>query len=404
MKVRSITLGTPIEADLVGLLARAESWLSRLRQRFEAAGFEVQTVRVSLPPLGDLSPHGITNVVDFVCRLDAAAAASGVEYVALGPLRWSPALAPEAGLAAELGRALAGADRVFGTIETTRAGAVDFQAVGAAATVIRMLADSTERGFGNLRFAALANCPPGVPFFPAAYHESAEPGFGLALQAADLALEAFRAADSLEAAEQALRRRVEALLARLETVGLQAERELGLRYLGADPTLAPFPSDDESIGAALERLGVERVGGAGTLSVAALVTRALRSVQGRRCGFAGLMLPVLEDSVLARRAGEGLLGWEKLLLYSAVCGTGLDTVPLPGDIAAGHLAAIVLDVSTLAVTLDKPLTCRLLPVPGLRAGERTAFDFPFFANAAVLEPPRGDASGLLRLGLRSGPA
>jgi uncharacterized protein (UPF0210 family) len=67
------------------------------------------------------------------------------------------------------------------------------------------------------------------------------------------------------------------------------------------------------------------------------------------------------------------------------------------------LAAIVLEVSTLAVTLDKPLTCRLLPVPGLRAGDRTAFDFPFFANAAVLAAPRGDAAGLFRRGLASEP-
>ena len=49
------------------------------------------------------------------------------------------------------------------------------------------------------------------------------------------------------------------------------------------------------------------------------------------CGYCGLMLPVLEDPVLAQRAGEGRYSVRDLLLYSSVCGTGLDVVPVPGD-------------------------------------------------------------------------
>jgi uncharacterized protein (UPF0210 family) len=74
----------------------------------------------------------------------------------------------------------------------------------------------------------------------------------------------------------------------------------------------------------------------------------------------------------------------ELLLYSAVCGTGLDTVPLPGDTAPEELAAIVLDVAALAVALGKPLSCRLFPVPGKAAGERTEYDSPYLVNGAVL--------------------
>jgi uncharacterized protein (UPF0210 family) len=42
------------------------------------------------------------------------------------------------------------------------------------------------------------------------------------------------------------------------------------------------------------------------------------------------------------------------------------------------------DVAALAVQLDKPLTARLLPVPGKRAGDLTSYDFPYFANGRVL--------------------
>jgi uncharacterized protein (UPF0210 family) len=96
------------------------------------------------------------------------------------------------------------------------------------------------------------------------------------------------------------------------------------------------------------------------------------------------MPPVLEDSILAQRAAEGTLTVKDLLLYSAVCGTGLDTVPLPGEVSAGQVHALLLDIAALAMRLDKPLTARLMPIPGKKAGEATDFDFGYFANSRVM--------------------
>jgi hypothetical protein len=84
-----------------------------------------------------------------------------------------------------------------------------------------------------------------------------------------------------------------------------------------------------------------------------------------------------------------------MLLYSAVCGTGLDTVPLPGDASVEQLAALLLDVAVLAHRLDKPLTARLMPVPGKKAGEPTGFDFEFFANSRVMALEAGGLMGAL---------
>jgi uncharacterized protein (UPF0210 family) len=97
------------------------------------------------------------------------------------------------------------------------------------------------------------------------------------------------------------------------------------------------------------------------------------------------MLPVLEDATLAARSQDRLFTVNDLLLYSAVCGTGLDTVPLPGDIGEDELAGILLDLATLALRLDKPLTARLMPIPGAKAGDRTEFDFAYFANGQILD-------------------
>ena len=80
---------------------------------------------------------------------------------------------------------------------------------------------------------------------------------------------------------------------------------------------------------------------------------------------------------------------------SAVCGTGLDTVPVPGNTSIDEIAAVLLDVASLSLRLRKPLTARLMPIPGKAAGELTTFDFPFFTNTRVMAIESSGLSGLL---------
>jgi len=131
-------------------------------------------------------------------------------------------------------------------------------------------------------------------------------------------------------------------------------------------------------------MGIPKIGRHGSLATAALLTEAVDSANFPHTGFSGFMQPVLEDSVLAKRAAEGTLTIKDLLLYSAVCGTGLDTIPLPGEVRAEQIAALLLDLSALALRLDKPLTARLMPIPRKKAGDSTGFDFEFFANSRVM--------------------
>jgi uncharacterized protein (UPF0210 family) len=97
------------------------------------------------------------------------------------------------------------------------------------------------------------------------------------------------------------------------------------------------------------------------------------------------MQPILEDSVLAKRAADGSLTVKDALLYSAVCGTGLDTIPLPGDTTAEQITPLLLDLCALALRLDKPLTARLMPIPTKKAGDETNFEFEFFAPSRVMK-------------------
>jgi uncharacterized protein (UPF0210 family) len=185
----------------------------------------------------------------------------------------------------------------------------------------------------------------------------------------------------------------------VERVAKRLVDHYGYPFVGVDLSPAPGPTDYVSIAGALEAAGVERFGAPGTVYLAAMVTRAIRRTRIQRSGFSGLMLPVLEASVLARRMSERPTSVHELLLYSAVCGTGLDTVPLPADVAEAELVGIYLDVSALSVALGgKPLTVRLLPVPGSSPGDMTGYTFDYFSNTRVPPAANAGAPGILARG------
>ncbi|MDE3077319.1 MAG: DUF711 family protein, partial [Chloroflexota bacterium] len=380
MKIRSVTLGNnltwPVSA---GEFAKAARFFERAKAVFGEGGIEVQTVRLAAQPLRTVRAEP----VQLALAVESACKEHNIGYCSLGPASHD---------SARIAELIRSTSIVFASMVTAQDGAVDFDAVRAAAAVIHDVAGTTDLGFGNLRFGALAHCGPNIPFFPAAYHDGGHPKFTLALQCADIAVEAFSGEDSLAELERRFADGLVAADRQLYPLAKQLEREFAIEFLGADFCPAPFPSDQESIGGAVERFGVERFGAFGTLFAAAAITRTVRSAPLHRWGFNGLMLPVLEDSVLAARTADGSFSVNDLLLYSAVCGTGLDALPIPGDTSADEIAALILDVSALSVALErKPLTVRLLPVPGRGAGEPTEYAFDYFANGRVL-PVKGLAA------------
>src|SRR5208282_4120133 len=147
------------------------------------------------------------------------------------------------------------------------------------------------------------------------------------------------------------------------------------------------PAADISIGAAIETYTGHLAGSSGTLSAAFLITTAVRSLPVKQVGYAGLMLPVLEDKTLAERWSEGKLSLDALLSYSSVCATGLDSVPLPGDGTEEQIARILSDVAALASKWHKPLTARLLPVKDKHAGDKSNFVVLHLTNATIQPLP-----------------
>jgi uncharacterized protein (UPF0210 family) len=396
VRIRSITVGTNVSYALDPDPFRAmDAFQGNARVGFKEAGLELQTVRLATQPFpAILRQYGPSAAAPFAAQLEHLCRRHGIDYCAIGPAA-SGNLEDELPYIDAIPEVIGRTEMVFASVLVTLRGAgIYLEAIQRAAQVIRDVAYSEPSGFGNLRLAILANCAPGSPFFPAAFHHGPNTTFSVATEAADLAVDAFSRATTLAEARHNLIALVEERAAVIRSVCIGLEQSSGFCFGGIDFSLAPYPEVSRSIGEAIERLGVDAFGGSATLFAAAFLTQALRDAQFPRCGFSGLFFPVLEDEVLARRSTESLYSLDSLLLYSAVCGTGLDTVPLPGDVGVDELAAILLDVATLATVLDKPLTARLMPIPGKKAGDVTSFDFPYFANAQILDVRRSGSRAI----------
>jgi uncharacterized protein (UPF0210 family) len=269
----------------------------------------------------------------------------------------------------------------FTVVVGSRERGVHAASARAAAEAMSAIAHATPGGEGNFRFAATACCPPGTPFFPAAFHRG-KPGFSIGLETPPLLQQLFKRATNLADAKAGLKSAMNDALREIETIADGIERETGWRYLGIDTS--PAPLKGASIGQAIETLTQAPFGEPGTLAACAAITDVLKTIDVRSCGYCGLMLPVLEDPVLARRATERRYTVSELLLYSSVCGTGLDVVPLPGDTAVDDLTAAITDVAALAAKYSKPLSARLFPVPGKKAGDVVSFENPYLTSCIVM--------------------
>jgi uncharacterized protein len=386
MDIRSITLF--VEPDTPP--AALADFITAARAAFP---FPVQTMRLATTPFPDWLPAGkVSQIEQQALALAGEWQAKGIDYLSLGPVQ----LRHDSGWLDVVPALLSLTDSLFASVEIgDRNGRIALDRCRSLAAIIKQVSQILDNGFGNLYLTALANCPPGSPFFPVAYHGGGPTHFALAVEAADLAVTAVQAAATLLEVRHNLIAAIETTAESIGEVANPLAQQYGLSYSGIDFSLAPFPSDDKSLAGALEGLGLPHLGAPGSLFSAAFITEAIGQARFPRCGFSGLMLPVLEDSVLARRAAEGVVTVNELLSYAAVCGVGLDTIPLPGEVSEASLTGILLDVAALAARLDKPLTARLMPLPGLQAGDPVSFDFPYFAGSRVMSLSGQGVTGML---------
>lgn len=382
VRVRTITAGVELSPAIeLERIESAVAFLARASKALQSAGYEVQTTRIATNPcIAALDPASRDKALAKLQALDQLVAPHGI-MASIGPvleanrtddslIEWSQELVRTT-------RAIS-----FSTVIASPDGGVQTQAAATTARMMIALSRTLPDGLANFRFAAAANIPAGTPFFPVAWHRGVD-AFAIGMESASVVEHAFASMSAAANPLESLRAALNEILAPVEKLALEIAQRERRQYSGIDTS--PAPAKDRSIAAAIEALTHAPFGSAGTLEACSTITGALKSVSVRTCGYSGLMLPVLEDPLLAQRAAEGRYSIRDLLLYSSVCGTGLDVVPIPGDTPANAIANLLRDVAALATRLRKPLSARLFPVPGKHAGDIAHFTDPILTDSVVMK-------------------
>ncbi len=380
-RIRTITAGVTLKslADTATLKTTID-FLQKAKQEYIAKGYEVQTLRISTQNLYTyLNQSSYDGALLFLIRFDKIAKRNNI-VLSIGQI-----LSPDkyqkdiADWAVKLVRSTTTIS--FSLPISSHEKGIHFNSINAASEIISAISKE-DGGEANFRFTASANCPAGIPFFPAAFHEGKN-SFALGLESANLVTEAFKNSNPINA-RQNLKILFEKNLDPVQDLAEGLAKSFKWKYDGID--VSPAPGLDASIGQAIEEFSKQPFGSPSTLSACALITDVLKSLKIKICGYSGLMLPVIEDMVLAKRAIEGKFSVQELLLYSSVSGTGLDVVPLPGDTPKQTLENILIDVAALSLKYSsKALSARLFLIPGKKAGDIVKFESPYLTPSIVMK-------------------
>lgn len=380
-RIRTITAGVTLKnlSDTASL-KEAIIFLKQAEKEFTNQGYEVQTLRIATSNLYTyLGNRSLTDALPFLKAFDEIAVRNRIN-LSIGQI-----LAPDnyqGDIGAWATNLVKNTTSInFSIAISSHEIGIHTNSINAAADIITALS-AINNGEANFRFTASANCPAGTPFFPAAYHEGVN-SFAIGLESANLLTEAFRHAEP-GSAKQELKSTLEKNLKPVEDLAGHIASATKWKYDGID--VSPAPGLDASIGLAIETYTKQPFGAPSTLGACALITDVLKDLDVKKCGYSGLMLPVIEDTVLARRAAEQRFTVQELLLYSSVSGTGLDVVPVAGDTPKDIIRGLLTDVAALSLKYtSKALSVRLFPIPGKKTGDKVTFDNPYLTGTVVMK-------------------
>jgi uncharacterized protein len=384
-KVRAITAFVRLDPASYGnQINEALKVLRDLKSQFAQAGYQTETLRIVTQPLGELvKGQSESQALEFLKKIDALGAKE--DFIPnIGPAMMNDADDPSAIRLLE--KALVALPHIQASTLIAGEDGIHWKVIHETAAVVHALTENSKNSEANFRFTATAMLMPYGPFYPGAYHDGAGKQFSIGFEGANVVQEVFAQTHgdfsrSVDLLTQQLT--VHAKIA--ERIGQRVAATSGWQFMGVDPT--PAPLGDVSIGAAIETYTGAKFGSSGTMTAALAITTAVKAVPVKQVGYSGLMVPVMEDKLLAQRWAEATYNTDDLLAYSSVCGTGLDTVPFPGDISAAQMERILADVAALAWKWKKPLTARLQPVAGKGAGDKTPFNSKYLFNTTLHAVP-----------------
>lgn len=267
-------------------------------------------------------------------------------------------------------------------VASSQAG-INMDGVYRMAEIIKETAELTKEndGIGCAKLVVFANQPEDNPFMAGACHGNgeAEAIIHVGISGPGVVRAALANAKDLDFGELSeVIKKTSFKITRIgELIGREVSKQLGIPFGVIDLSLAPTPAEGDSIADILEAMGLEKVGCPGTTAALALLTDAVKKGGIMACtyagGLSGAFIPVTEDSGMCKAVQAGALTIEKLEAMTAVCSVGLDMVAIPGDVSVDTLAGIIADEIAIGVINHKTTACRIIPVPGKKAGDYVNF-------------------------------
>lgn len=384
-KVRAITGFVRLDRErYVDEVNDALRVLRMAKAELAKEGYEVETVRITTQPLGELvAGMKEEDALKFLAAYDRLAAKENFAP-SVGPAMMHDS--DDVATIHLLRTVLTTMPKLrSSTIIADEAG-IHWKTIHETAELVKYVAEHSTHSQGTMNFTATAMQRPLGPFFPGSYHTGPGRQFAIGMESANVVRDVFaKDKGNADAAVKDLTAALTKHAQAMERVGNEVAKATGWSYAGVDPT--PAPMGDVSIAGAIEAYTGARFGSSGTMTASRLITTAVKAVPVKQTGFSGMMVPIMEDRLMAQRWEEQTFTIDALLAYSSVCGTGLDTIPLPGDVSVEQMERMYADVASLAVKWNKPLTARLNPIAGKKAGERTEFDDPTLVNTVVRPLP-----------------
>jgi len=401
-KIRTITTFISLDSNKESWddkIKKASAFCLNLAEEFKTKDYTVQSIRVVTNPFGEyLNTDNLDNAradLSYLNTLLAASNNSGMRIrFAIGEAKTRE----EIELLPELIKEFGDLCNVCVNVGLDEFGVLDNQLIQHSVKAVQRISSITPRGEGNFNFTVNFNCEPLIPYFPASYHRK-ELGnrFVIGLETPDLlvnvlneynqSIEKQNHNEQFKGYYKVMNSALQHHITNINNIIQNSSCDKSYVFSGFDSSAAPS-KDCASMVDVYELMGVEYFGASGTVEASSLLTKVFKSVKDvELVGFSGLMLALTEDTGLAKGSINSHFDIRSLLTYSSVCGIGLDTVPIPGDTPSEKISALMRDTGTMAFRLNKPLTVRLFPVPGLNAGELTSFESGDLCNCAVLAVP-----------------
>ena len=294
----------------------------------------------------------------------------------------------------------------FLNVGTNTAG-LNLDAINLIGPMLKETAQKTKDAIGCAKFVVFANAPEDNPFMAGAFHGIGEPDMTLNIGISgpgvvNSVVEKNRDCNLTQLSE-IIKRTVFKITRGGELIGRELAENLGIPFGIVDISLAPTTAAGDSVANIIEAFGIDSVGTHGSTMAVALLMDAVKKggamASGNVGGLSGTFIPISEDSGMINAVKKGFLSLDKLEALTSVCSVGLDMFAIPGDTPASTINAIIADELAIGVINNKTTAVRVIPVPGMKAGESVDFG-GLLGEAPIMRVNKGSAAAFLKRGGR----